>query len=896
MKDRPGKRKYGMLHTKKTSALLLAVLLAAADLAPAAMAEDFAPAVIMEDTDPAVLSGFEEPGNSASEALEDSAQQAAEDVASEAPVSEKAEGFPSEAGESSAPDAADAAQDLFTDPQADGDNAAAGGESGTFESEAISAGEAENVPGDFEVSREDFFGETESETAIVSDVQEDQTEEDFGLAEEASGDGEDDEQPETLSEEEIRKAEQGSTPVNVNILLDFSRFPASTRNFLTNEKYKNKNSNPIQYYTVKIRDCQTGETLYSSGQVRRKAGAEGVMSLQPVTYTAAWDMGDPDPDTGRYSDFIRTYAVSVSIPHFKPIAEKYVTLTVKQKEQQPETDESETDESETDQPETDGSETDESETDQPETDQSETDQPETEQPETARSETEEPGKLVLPAFTFRLNADGVQGGEEQPDVTLSFAPEVEVYADPLTPITVSNLARVDRLGGRALEGGTITPEYIISSFLKPAGALTNPMILLDRKTLEQTGGLYSPVDLGHSNDMTYIASANEIYTTPVMYEGAYRIVVFDASTLQVKRRIKVDQYYGAISYDETRDCFFLVSYDNSLLNAVVYSGDFTKKISAFSIRTNLTYQGCGTWNGLLYFTAYENGSSTFYEAVPDGRLKAGDNVIMVYDLYGHLLKTYYLPASGDGTHYEAETVMFDEGRMIIQFNEKGKAGYYMVDPEENRVTLSAAVSVKNSKPKDGQFKAGLYLNGKRLKSVSNKNGAFTFSGVKITQPGSYLYQIRQDKGRDTNNIIYSDDAVSILVTALYDPYTNQLTVSSSYQSGPVIRNYHFTKKEKKKLTKVKKARPSVTYLKAGKKKLKVKYRKVSYAQGYQIQICRSRKFRGKTLKTFRTRKLTRKITKLTKKKRYYVRVRAYLVVKGKIYYSKYSKVKSVRVK
>ena len=147
--------------------------------------------------------------------------------------------------------------------------------------------------------------------------------------------------------------------------------------------------------------------------------------------------------------------------------------------------------------------------------------------------------------------------------------------------------------------------------------------------------------------------------------------------------------------------------------------------------------------------------------------------------------------------------------------------------------------------------------------------------MKITQPGSYLYQIRQDKGRDTNNIIYSDDAVSILVTALYDPYTNQLTVSSSYQSGPVIRNYHFTKKEKKQ---------------------KVNYRKVSYAQGYQIQICRSRKFRGKTLKTFRTRKLTRKITKLTKKKRYYVRVRAYLVVKGKIYYSKYSKVKSVRVK
>ena len=61
-----------------------------------------------------------------------------------------------------------------------------------------------------------------------------------------------------------------------------------------------------------------------------------------------------------------------------------------------------------------------------------------------------------------------------------------------------------------------------------------------------------------------------------------------------------------------------------------------------------------------------------YEPVPDGRFRSGDNVIWIYDLYGNLLKTYYIPASSDGTHREIEAVMFDNGRMILQFNENGR--------------------------------------------------------------------------------------------------------------------------------------------------------------------------------------------------------------------------------
>lgn len=724
--------------------------------------------------------------------------------------------------------------------------------------------------------------ESESETlpkgglaAVTAAGQtESQSEEDQSLAEESTTETDDSTLTETPSEEDLRKAEQGSAMVNVTVQLDFRSLPSSTIKLL-----KDNSKNPIKYYTVTIRDCGTNEVVFRSEKVKPSEGTDpdGIKSLQPVTFTADWDMGDSDPETGKYKDLSKTYAVSVTVPHFKPIAEKLVTIKVWQ------TEETETEKPETEEPET-------KETENPETGKTET-----EQVETGKEEAEKP-KLQLPQFTWNLNADGRELGEKDPDATITFLPEVDVNTDPLTFVTVSNLTRIGRPYGKALEGGTLTSGYIVSSFLKPAGMLTNPLVLLRRGTYELLGSTFAPTDLGHSNDMTYIAARDEIYTTAVKYDGTYQLVVMDASTLQVKRRIKVDQYYSAISYDETRDCFFLVSHVNSLLNVAVYNGDFTQKISAFSIRSNLTYQGCGTWNGLFYFTEYERGSASQYEPVPDGRLHGGDNLIAVYDIYGHLLKTYYIPASGNGTHHEIETVMFDGGRMIIQCNENGRAGYYAVDPEKCTITLAASVSVTNSSPKDGQFCAGLYLNGERIKTAKSRGGAFTFSDIEITQPGSFLYQIRQDKGRDWKNIIYSDDMVSILVTALYDPFTNKLTVNTSYQSGSVISNYRFTSKEKKKLTRVWKSRPAVYYVKAGKKKLKVKYRKVAYAQGYQIQICRKRSFKGKTLQTITTRKLNRTIKRLTRKKIYYVRVRAYRVVRGVTYYGNYSGISSVKVK
>ena len=106
--------------------------------------------------------------------------------------------------------------------------------------------------------------------------------------------------------------------------------------------------------------------------------------------------------------------------------------------------------------------------------------------------------------------------------------------------------------------------------------------------------------------------------------------------------------------------------------------------------------------------------------------------------------------------------MFDNGRMILQFNENGEngqAGYYFVNPEAAATTVSASVSVQNSYPRDGEFQAGLYFGGQRVASVTNAGGMFTFTPVWITQPGTYSYQIIQDKGGDIYNTIYSGETI-----------------------------------------------------------------------------------------------------------------------------------------
>lgn len=93
-------------------------------------------------------------------------------------------------------------------------------------------------------------------------------------------------------------------------------------------------------------------------------------------------------------------------------------------------------------------------------------------------------------------------------------------------------------------------------------------------------------------------------------------------------------------------------------------------------------------------------------------------------------------------------------------------------------------------------------------------------------------------------------------------------------------------------------RPAATKIKSikrAKKSLKVHWKKVKGVKGYQIQYSVSKKFKkAKKITIKNSKRTSRTIKKLKAKKKYYVRVRTYSVIKGKKYYSKWSKVKSTK--
>lgn len=78
------------------------------------------------------------------------------------------------------------------------------------------------------------------------------------------------------------------------------------------------------------------------------------------------------------------------------------------------------------------------------------------------------------------------------------------------------------------------------------------------------------------------------------------------------------------------------------------------------------------------------------------------------------------------------------------------------------------------------------------------------------------------------------------------------------------------------------------------RRLKVTFKKVTGAKGYQIAYATNKKFKGQ--KTVTTRKLSYTLKKLKKNKRYYVRVRAYKLSDGKKVYGKWSVVKKKKTR
>lgn len=95
------------------------------------------------------------------------------------------------------------------------------------------------------------------------------------------------------------------------------------------------------------------------------------------------------------------------------------------------------------------------------------------------------------------------------------------------------------------------------------------------------------------------------------------------------------------------------------------------------------------------------------------------------------------------------------------------------------------------------------------------------------------------------------------------------------------------------------AKPStvkLNSLKAASKGFTVKWKKISGVTGYQVQYGTKSNFSGAKTVTAGAKAVSKKVTKLTAKKKYYVRVRAYKKVNGTYVYGNWSTAKAVTTK
>lgn len=152
-----------------------------------------------------------------------------------------------------------------------------------------------------------------------------------------------------------------------------------------------------------------------------------------------------------------------------------------------------------------------------------------------------------------------------------------------------------------------------------------------------------------------------------------------------------------------------------------------------------------------------------------------------------------------------------------------------------------------------------------------------------------------DKGYYKYECMYCYDTYYDFIPKNGHNYSKKIVAPTYFAEGYTLhtcsdcgKTYKDNKKAKKVLSK-----PSIT-LSAKSKGFSVKYNKVTSASGYQIQYATSSSF--KSAKVIKTTSLSKSVTKLKAKKKYYVRVRAYKTEKGKTVYSAWSSAKSITTK
>ncbi|MCM1114572.1 MAG: fibronectin type III domain-containing protein [Clostridium sp.] len=188
-----------------------------------------------------------------------------------------------------------------------------------------------------------------------------------------------------------------------------------------------------------------------------------------------------------------------------------------------------------------------------------------------------------------------------------------------------------------------------------------------------------------------------------------------------------------------------------------------------------------------------------------------------------------------------------------------------------------------------------------ITSIGGRPGGFKAQWEKIS--GAEGYQIMYSTTSDykSNKSIYvSSSTLSKTLTGLNSNKTYYVKVRAyKTKNGKKVYGFWSATKSVKTRHKNEANGTPIKKLTANKGGFKVQWNEISNATGYEINYSTDSKFTKKNTKSVKVKgaKTTSKtISKLSKKKKYYVRIRTYRVVNGKTYYSGWTAAKSVTTK
>ena len=260
--------------------------------------------------------------------------------------------------------------------------------------------------------------------------------------------------------------------------------------------------------------------------------------------------------------------------------------------------------------------------------------------------------------------------------------------------------------------------------------------------------------------------------------------------------------------------------------------------------------------------------------------------------------------------------MSDVSKQVIQVTKPTLKGNKTYNGKKQTVTLPASgfytVSGTTSATKVGKYTVTVTLKDKTNTTWADGSTADLKLTWEITKPSNPITVKNVTKttstkaqtvklgakAKESAKLSYKSSSKSVKVDK-----NGKVTIAKNFVGKATItvtasatKTYQET--TKKVTVTVNPAKVKLTGVKNYKgKKLKASWKKNTKGTGYQIQYSTSSKFKSAKTVTVKGYKSTSKtITKLTKNKKYYVRVRTYKTV-GKVnYYSGWSNVKSITIK